>query len=126
MNAKRTRIMKKRIVNQASVVVTTPTVFTVRQMKSQRYAKIEKRAVVANTPVSLIFFGSSTATTATALITKRLKAADPTIVDAPSGPAGLPRVPRASITERRISGADDPRAMRVRLAIVAFQTWTCC
>lgn len=85
---------------------------------------MEKMAVVANTPVSRIFLGASTATTATALITKRLKAADPTIVEAPSGPAGFPSVPRASMTAKRISGADDPRAIKVRLAIVAFQTCT--
>ena len=28
------------------------------------------------------------------------------------------------MTERRISGADEPRAIRVRLATVAFQTCT--
>jgi hypothetical protein len=48
-------------------------------------------AVTKKTPMSQTFFGWSTATTATALMTSKLKAADPTIVDAPRGPAGLPR-----------------------------------
>jgi len=44
-----------------------------------------------NTPRSFTRFGSSTETIDTAVITNKLKAADPTMVDAPSGPAGLPR-----------------------------------
>lgn len=80
-------------------------------------------AVTPNTPMSSTLLGfSSTATIATALITNKLKAADPTMVEAPSGPAGFPRFCKASMTAKRISGADEPRAINVRLAIVAFQT----
>jgi len=85
---------------------------------------MEKTPVVKNTPMSLIFFGSSTAIIDTALITKRLKAAEPTMVEAPRGPAGSPSVYRVSEQLRRISGADDPRAMSVRFAKVGFQTST--
>jgi len=53
---------------------------------------MEKMPVVKNTPRSFIFFGSSTAIIETALITRRLKAAEPTMVEAPRGPAGSPRV----------------------------------
>ena len=60
----------------------------------------------------------------TALITSKLKAADPTIVEAPSSPAHPPRFYTVSMTESKISGALDPRAMRERFATVAFQTRT--
>jgi len=84
---------------------------------------MEKVAVTKNTPRSKIFFGfSPIAMIETALITRRLKAADPTIVEAPRGPAFYPRVPSVSITFSRISGAEDPRAISVRFAKVAFQT----
>jgi hypothetical protein len=92
------------------------------------YANIEKIEVVANTPKSLIFLvlssGSSTANIEKPLITSKLKAADPTIVEGPSSPPGYPKVCKVSITDSNISGADDPRAMRDRFARVAFQTGT--
>ena len=98
MKDKATRIKKKIRVNQASVIVTTPSVVITRHEYSQTYANNENMEVTPKTLTSRIFFGSSTAITDTALITSRLKAADPTIVEAPSGPAGSPRVPRASMT----------------------------
>ena len=57
-------------------------------------------------------------------MTKRLKEADPTIVEAPSSPGHLPSLVTVSSTARRISGADDPRAIRVRFATVGFQKVT--
>lgn len=63
------------------------------------------------------------ATVQTAMMMRRLNAADPTIVEGPRAPAKkLPAT--TSITERMISGADEPSAMRERLAMVGFQTCT--
>jgi hypothetical protein len=76
---------------------------------------------VKNTPISAIGFGSSTAGMQTAVMNKKLNAAEPTIVDGPSAPAGLPSLPIVSRTESKISGAEEPKAIRERFAIVAFQ-----
>merc|ERR1712166_217375 len=53
----------------------------------------------------------------------KLNAAEPTMVAGPRSPAWNV-LATISTTARRISGAEDPRAMRVRLATVEFQTST--
>jgi len=63
------------------------------------------------------------AMTQTAEMTSRLKAALPTMVEAPSGPRTKPPA-QISMTFSRISGAEEPRAMSVRFATVSFQTLT--
>jgi hypothetical protein len=56
------------------------------------------------------------------MITNRLNAAEPTIVDAPSGPMKKLLVMVTSMSESRISGADEPSAISERLATVGFHT----
>merc|ERR1719240_3282 len=92
-------------------------------MSSQMYAKMEYADVVRNTAYCLILRVSpgGIATMHTAVMTIRLNAAEPTIVDGPSSPELKPSL-RTSTTERRISGADEPSAISVRLATVAFHT----
>ena len=55
-------------------------------------------------------------------ITKRLKAAEPTMVEGPSSGGDSLIVTAVCRTFKRISGADEPRAIRDKLAIVSFQT----
>ena len=57
------------------------------------------------------------------MMTKRLKAADPTIVPGPNSPESNP-LPKTSMMAKRISGAEEPRAIRVRLETVSFQMRT--
>mmetsp|Transcript_130380 Transcript_130380/g.291023 ORF Transcript_130380/g.291023 Transcript_130380/m.291023 type:complete len:210 (-) Transcript_130380:112-741(-) len=98
---------------------------TIRMNNIQTYAKTEKKAVTPKTPVPTIFLvsGAGMAETHTPLMTRRLKAALPTIVEGPSSPEKN-SLPQISMTESKISGAEEPKAMRVRFAMVGFHTFT--
>ena len=51
-----------------------------------------------------------------ATMMQMLYEAEPTMVDGPSSPASSPRVSRVSTVARKISGAEEPTAMREILA----------
>mmetsp|Transcript_53414 Transcript_53414/g.84935 ORF Transcript_53414/g.84935 Transcript_53414/m.84935 type:complete len:201 (-) Transcript_53414:48-650(-) len=91
---------------------------------NQPYANKDEIEVTQNTavPSTILISGAGMAATQTELMTKRLKAAEPTIVAGPNFPAKY-LFPKSSVADKIISGADDPRAIRVRFAIVGFQTF---
>ena len=53
-----------------------------------------------------------------------MNAAEPTMKEGPSSPGFFPRVEHVSMMVRRISGAEQPRAISVRFATVGFQMLT--
>jgi hypothetical protein len=82
------------------------------------------RAAQHTCMTSIFLVPSVMAETRHEVITNRLKAADPTMVEVPSGPTWKSR-PTTSTTLSMISGADDPSAISERLATVGFQKrWT--
>mmetsp|Transcript_102799 Transcript_102799/g.209504 ORF Transcript_102799/g.209504 Transcript_102799/m.209504 type:complete len:306 (+) Transcript_102799:830-1747(+) len=121
--AEKTRMGKRPRVTPPSQISITSGDLTWTINTSQRYATMEKTAVTTKTPNSLIFrlSPSGIATMHAAMITWRLKAAEPTIVEGPRSPLWNPFLP-VSTTDKRISGAEEPRAMRVRFATVWFHT----
>merc|ERR1719353_512241 len=94
-------------------------------MNNHPYAMMEHDDVIMYTLVPRTYRTSPSGMqyTQTAEMTKRLNAALPTTVAAPSSPENM-SPPSSSIMESRISGADEPRAMSVRLATVSFQNFS--
>mmetsp|Transcript_4773 Transcript_4773/g.8674 ORF Transcript_4773/g.8674 Transcript_4773/m.8674 type:complete len:252 (-) Transcript_4773:598-1353(-) len=119
-----TKMTMEPSVIQASSMVTTPGVHTSSTTNIQTYTRTDQVAVTQKTLMSEMDFTDSpgSATIHAAEIIRRLKAAEPTMVDGPSSPGAAPRVSQPSITASRISGAEEPNAMSVRFATVGFHT----
>mmetsp|Transcript_86107 Transcript_86107/g.162274 ORF Transcript_86107/g.162274 Transcript_86107/m.162274 type:complete len:237 (-) Transcript_86107:261-971(-) len=121
----KTKIGKNAKVSKPSQTSMTPGEFPCTMISSHPYAKIDHTAVHVKTLVERMKRTSPTgiAEMHTATMTKRLKAAEPTTVDGPSSPLNISSA-SSSMTESRISGADEPKAMSERFATVLFQTYT--
>lgn len=115
--------IKKVIIDSARS--TTPGEITRMTRDNQTYAQIQLKVVKPNTLILDIFRISPSGIEYMHIadITKRLKAADPTIVPGPNSPASKP-LPIISMTDSRISGALVPSASRLKFATVSFQTLT--
>mmetsp|Transcript_28934 Transcript_28934/g.92430 ORF Transcript_28934/g.92430 Transcript_28934/m.92430 type:complete len:246 (+) Transcript_28934:787-1524(+) len=128
--ASQVRMGNRAKVMMASSMVTMSGVQYECTISTQMYARMEKVAVTRNTGSSEMRRTSPSGMDMvhTAVMASRLKAADPTMVEGPSSPGAcvshLARPCTVSRTARRISGADEPSAISVRLATVAFQYWT--
>lgn len=88
--------------------------------------KEDKISAVEATTLSLCILLVSlpeSASMQTDVMTRRLYAAEPTMVPGPRGPAWK-LWPTVSMIESKISGADVPSAIRVRLATVSFHIRT--
>mmetsp|Transcript_5465 Transcript_5465/g.15225 ORF Transcript_5465/g.15225 Transcript_5465/m.15225 type:complete len:258 (+) Transcript_5465:1398-2171(+) len=119
-----TKTTKPKSVIHASAMDTTPGVQMSRATNIHTYTSTDQMAVTTKTVMSEIALTSFPGkdTIQTAEIIRRLKAAEPTMVEGPSSPGGRPRVRMVSMMASMISGAEEPRAISVRLATVAFQT----